>query len=172
LRAINVGGHSVKMEYLRQLFELFGFMDVQTYIASGNVVFSSTTSDTIMLETKIQDGLYQALGYQVAAFLRSGDVLAAIADYPAFSETDLSVARVFNIAFLSDIPDTVSQQRLMALQSDIDRFHVHGRQVYWLCRKLQSESSFSNAVLEKTLGQPSTLRTLNTIKKMVQKYQI
>jgi uncharacterized protein (DUF1697 family) len=47
---------------------------------------------------------------------------------------------------------------------------VHGREVYWLCRKKQSESTFSNAVLEKTLGRASTIRGVNTIQKMVAKY--
>ena len=40
----------------------------------------------------------------------------------------------------------------MALKTDIDDFHVQGREVYWLCRVKQSDSKFSNVVLEKTLG--------------------
>jgi uncharacterized protein (DUF1697 family) len=41
LRAINVGGHTVKMDDLRQLFEALGFSGVETFIASGNVVFET-----------------------------------------------------------------------------------------------------------------------------------
>ena len=40
LRAINVGGHIVKMDRLRTLFEAAGFRGVETFIASGNVVSS------------------------------------------------------------------------------------------------------------------------------------
>jgi uncharacterized protein (DUF1697 family) len=58
----------------------------------------------------------------------------------------------------------------MALKTDIDDFHVHGREIYWLCRKKQSESTFSNAVLEKTIGRRSTLRGVDTVKKMAAKY--
>jgi uncharacterized protein (DUF1697 family) len=39
LRAINVGGHTVKMDTLRQLFESLGFTNVETFLASGNVIF-------------------------------------------------------------------------------------------------------------------------------------
>jgi len=39
LRAINVGGHTVKMDTLRALFESLGFLNVETFIASGNVLF-------------------------------------------------------------------------------------------------------------------------------------
>lgn len=75
-----------------------------------------------------------------------------------------------NVAFLDDPPDEESRKKLMALRTDIDDFQVHGREVYWLCRKRQSESTFSNAVLEKTLGRPSTLRGANTVKRMAAKY--
>ena len=39
LRAINVGGHVVKMDHLRKLLTSFGLENVETVIASGNVVF-------------------------------------------------------------------------------------------------------------------------------------
>ncbi len=43
LRGINVGGNNIiPMAKLRAAFEALGFDEVQTYIASGNVVFSST----------------------------------------------------------------------------------------------------------------------------------
>ena len=75
-----------------------------------------------------------------------------------------------NIAFLADPLDDESKHKLVALKTDIDDFHVHGREIYWLCRKKQSESTFSNAVLEKTLGRKSTLRGANTIVKIAAKY--
>jgi uncharacterized protein (DUF1697 family) len=42
LRAINVGGHTVKMELLCRLFESFGYSNVETFISSGNVVLEKT----------------------------------------------------------------------------------------------------------------------------------
>ncbi|MCC6187963.1 MAG: DUF1697 domain-containing protein [Anaerolineales bacterium] len=41
LRAINVGGHVVKMDMLRRLFTRMGSARVETYFASGNVVFEA-----------------------------------------------------------------------------------------------------------------------------------
>ena len=58
----------------------------------------------------------------------------------------------------------------MALQSEIDAYHIHEREIYWMCQKKQSESKFSNAVLEKTIGRQSTLRGINTLKKLIEKY--
>ena len=170
LRAINVGGHIVKMDHLRQLFESFGFSRVETFIASGNVVFEAAARNPKFLERKIGIGLRAALGYDVATFIRTEAELAGIAAYAPFRQSELEAAAALNIAFLADRLADKSKQKLMALRTDIDDFHVHGREIYWLCLKKQSESTFSNAVLEKTLGLPSTLREANTIRKMAAKY--
>ena len=61
-------------------------------------------------------------------------------------------------------------RKLAALRTEIDDFPAHGRAVYWLCRKKQSGSKISNAVLEKALGRKATLRGANTVKKMAAKY--
>ena len=170
LRAINVGGHTVKMDILRQLFESLGYDNVETYIASGNVIFECPLVDTAALEREIAAKLGQALGYEVATFLRTAVELAAIASHRPFSLVELEIAQAINIAFFSNAVDEPATQKLMNLQTEIDTFHVHGREVYWLCRKKQSESTFSNAVLEKTIGRPSTLRGVNTILKLADKY--
>ncbi len=170
LRAINVGGHTVKMDDLRQLFESLGFSSVETFIASGNVVFETTAKDARALEKKIEKKLREALGYDVTTFIRTEAELADIANYQPFRRSQLDAAVALNIAFLAEPLDDQSQRKLMALKTDIDDFHVHGREIYWLCRKKQSESTFSNAVLEKTLNRRSTLRGVDTVKKMAAKY--
>jgi uncharacterized protein (DUF1697 family) len=170
LRAINVGGHTVKMAVLRQQFEALGFSNVETFIASGNVVFETPARNTRTLEQKIAQCLRAALGYEVATFIRTEAELSAIAQYQPFSPPALKDARALNVAFLADVLDAASQNRLTGRRTDIDDFHVQGREVYWLCRRKQSESTFSNAVLEKAIGRPSTLRGFNTIQKLAAKY--
>ena len=170
LRAINVGGHTVKMEALRQLFESFSFSEVETFIASGNVIFRTTAKDTTALESEIASGLHNALGYEVATFIRTDAELAQIAAYQAFPQSELDTASAFNIAFLDRQLDHTAIQKLMALTTDIDSFAVHNREIYWLCRKRQSESTFSNAILEKKLGLKATIRGVKTITKLAAKY--
>ena len=171
LRAVNVGGNNiVKMDFLRHLFESLDFSNVETFIASGNVVFETTSKNAQALERKIENRLREALGYEVATFIRTDTELAAIANYKPFSQSELDGSVALNIAFLADVLDDKSSQKLMAMRTDIDDFHLHGREIYWLCRKKQSGSKISNAVLEKALGQRSTLRGANTVKKMATKY--
>lgn len=170
LRAINVGGHNVKMDVLRQLFESLDFSNVETFIASGNVIFESSAKNTAALEKKIETMLHTALGYEVSTFIRTTSELAGLAKYRPFKKTELDAATALNIAFIAEPLDAQSTNKLMACKSDIDDFHVHGREVYWLCLKKQSDSKFSNAVLEKAIGRRSTLRGVSTIQKMAEKY--
>ena len=170
LRAINVGGHTVKMDYLTRLFEEMDFTRVETFIASGNVVFDSNATNLASLEKKIAKHLHKELGYEVATFIRTPIELAAITTYQPFPKAAYEAAAAFNVAFLTQSPDEGAVRKLLALKTDLDDFHVHGREVYWLCRVKQSDSKFSNVVLEKTLGQASTLRGINTLIKMSAKY--
>jgi uncharacterized protein (DUF1697 family) len=173
LRAINVGGHTVKMDLLREIFESLGFSNVETFIASGNIIFETkdiSTKDISTLEKTIEKKLNEELGFEVATFIRSNSELGEIAKYKPFKQSQIDSATALNVAFLSQPLDDKSKKLLMSLKSDIDSFHVHGRDIYWLCLKKQSDSKFSNAVLQKTLDIKSTLRGMNTIKKIAEKY--
>ncbi len=169
LRAINVGGHTVKMDTLRQLFESLGLANVETFIASGNVIFETKTGNTKALEKKIETCLREALGYEVSTFIRTDAEVAEIAKYKPFPQSQLDAAGALNIGFLADPLDDSAKKKLMSLRTDIDEFHVHGWEVYWLCKKKQSESKISNVAIEKALGGKSTLRGVNTVKKLAEK---
>jgi len=170
LRAINVGGHTVKMDALRQMFESLGFSNVETFIASGNVIFETKAGDTKALEKKIEAHLEESLGYEVVTFIRTDAELAEIAKYKPFPQSQLDAAAALNIGFLADPLDEAGQKKLMSLKTDIDDFHIHGKEIDWLCKKKQSESKVSNVAIEKALGVKITLRGVNTVKKLAEKY--
>jgi uncharacterized protein (DUF1697 family) len=170
LRAINVGGHTVKMDHLRSLFEALGFANVETFIASGNVIFDSRSKNTRLLEGQIEKHLQEILGYEVKTFVRSISELATIANYKPFSDSELEAHPLY-IGFGAEVPDARAEQKLLSFISEIDALHVHGREVYWLCRLTRmSDSSFSGALAEKTLGMRVTFRNSTTVRKLAAKY--
>ncbi|MBI3402657.1 MAG: DUF1697 domain-containing protein [Acidobacteria bacterium] len=170
LRAINVGGHVVKMDQLRRLFEKAGFSGVETFIASGNVIFDTRATNGSALEKKIEMVLRGALGYDVSTFLRTDAEIARIAAHPPFPPLKLHDARTLNIGFLKARLDAASTRALMAFTSDVDDFHTHEREIYWLCRVGQSDSKFSNVKLEKAIGATCTFRNITTVTKLAAKY--
>ena len=171
LRALNVGGHTVTMARLRALFEALDFTGVETFIASGNVIFNAPAQDPADLERRIADHLHQGLGYPVATFLRSPAELAAVAEARPFPPAEMDAAGASTqVAFLSAPPEDAARRALLALANERDAFQAHGREVYWLRRPPASQSTFSGALLEKTLGLPATLRNMTTVRRLVAKH--
>ena len=171
LRAINVGGHTVKMDHLRRLFEALGFTNVETFIASGNVVFDSRSRNTTSLEQKIEKHLRNSLGYEVRTFVRAPGELAVVANHKPFSETELKApGHTLYVGFLPQKPGAEAKKKMLSLCCATDDFAVHGREIYWLCRTTFSETTVSGALIEKVLGMPATLRNINTVRRMAAKY--
>jgi uncharacterized protein (DUF1697 family) len=163
LRAINVGGHVVKMNVLREQFEALGFTDVETFIASGNVLFSSRIKNVPALERRIEGLLKAALGYEVATFVRTCDEVSAMAAYAPFPRAMVRTAVSVWVGFLAAPMPPAAQKALQALETPFDTFHVNGREIYWLRRKKQSESTLSNTVIERALKARCSFRGMNTI---------
>src|ERR1039458_910825 len=86
LRGINLGGHTVKMDRLKKLFEELGLKNVETFIASGNVVFESASKNAGALEKKIAVHLEKSLGFPAATFLRTDQELAAVLEHEALGD--------------------------------------------------------------------------------------
>ena len=170
LRAINVGGHTVRMTRLCELFESLGLADVSTFIASGNVVFDAPSGAAAALETTIERHLHAELGYEVATFLRTPAQLAAIAAHEPFDAAAVAAGRTLSVAFLKAKPDAPARRQLLECRSELDELAVHGREAYWLCRTRTSDSRFTGARLEKLLRGPATLRNVTTVRKLAEKY--
>ena len=168
LRAINVGGHTVRMERLRALFEALGFDAVETFIASGNVLFDATSTDAAALERGIGAHLERELGYPVATFLRTPAELADIASFRPPSHREGSESGLA-IAFLHEHPGPEARDKLLALRTEVDDFHFQGRELYWTHGGRMSDSAFSGAVLEKILRAPATIRNATTVRKLAAK---
>jgi uncharacterized protein (DUF1697 family) len=173
LRAINVGGHTVTMAQLRKEFEALDLKDVETFIASGNVIFSSRSKDLAALEKRIESRLRTSFGFEVATFVRTDAEVAALAEYRPFAETQFSSAKegAFCVGFLDRTLDAAGVKALMAFKTDIDDFHTKGREVFWLCQKRQGESTFTNTNMERALKIRATFRGMNTVVRLAAKYR-
>ena len=75
LRGINIGGNRIiKMEKLRAIFTAAGARDVETYIQSGNVVFSHPRPAAARFEKAIAE----EMGFDVPVVLRGADQMATL----------------------------------------------------------------------------------------------
>ncbi|MBA2431741.1 MAG: DUF1697 domain-containing protein [Chthoniobacterales bacterium] len=167
LRAINVGGRVVKMERLRAVFDSLGLRKVETFIASGNVIFEACAPKAATLEKKIEQALQKELGYGVRTFLRTEGELAEIARYSPFQGA--GDGKLFT-GFMEAAPSKEAGAKLLGFQTELEQFHLHGRELYWRIQGNSSDSKFSGPLLEKTLGVAATIRNANTVRKLAAKY--
>jgi uncharacterized protein (DUF1697 family) len=167
LRAINVGGHTVKMTELTRLFRKMGFTDVATFIASGNVLFRAEKGSPPQHESTIAAALEEALGYAVATFVRKPAQLQKVLAAQPFGAVTLDgKEHVLYVGFLAAAPSSAAVKSVRMLSTPSDQFEVIDREVYWL-RHRSGRERFVSPPLEKKLGQPTTLRNLNTIARLV-----
>jgi uncharacterized protein (DUF1697 family) len=172
LRAVNVGGHVVKMNELKSFFQKLEFSKVETFIASGNVIFESKSADASSLERLIEERLHKLLGYKVTVFIRTDAEVVVIARQKPFAESDLNSAPTLVVGFLKKPFSEASRKFFLGLTSDTDLFSTRGREIFWLCRKRQRESKFSNAVFEKKFSLQTTFRGFTTIVKLAQRFPV
>lgn len=170
LRAINVGGHVVKMETLRRQFESLGFDNVSTFIASGNVIFDVARGAPEVLEARIEQRLQQTLTYRVATFLRTIPEVSKAAEHCGAYASEIEAGAVLYVAFGRREPAAPAKRRLTALNNDVDEFHVRGRDIFWLCRRYRGDSKLTGGMVEKASAIEATVRNATTVRKIAAKY--
>jgi uncharacterized protein (DUF1697 family) len=166
LRAINVGGHIVKMDALRAHCESCGLSNVETFIASGNVIFDSRAG-AAALEAKIAKQLRARLGYEVETFIRSVPELQAVVKT---ADSRRNGARNIYVGFMRAPAAAAVQKAVQALAVKGERFVFDGREIYWLTGTNMLDSKFSYATLEKLTKAPATFRNITTVTKLAEKY--
>ncbi|MCC6988430.1 MAG: DUF1697 domain-containing protein, partial [Acidobacteria bacterium] len=117
LRAVNVGGRLVKMDELRAHVAAAGGHDVETFIASGNVIFSSPVTDTARLERTLEAQLQKAFGFAVPTLIRTTAQVAEAAARTPFAEKDVAAAGTYVAAFLRAPLDAAGKKGLAGLAS-------------------------------------------------------
>jgi uncharacterized protein (DUF1697 family) len=113
--------------------------------------------------------LLDALGYEVATFLRSARDLADIMTRRPFPDAGpLPAGHALSVIFLKQPLDASARNALGALRTATDAFEVIGSEAYWLCRGRISDSKVTGAKLERAVGGPVTARNITTVRKLAE----
>jgi uncharacterized protein (DUF1697 family) len=171
LRAINVGGRQAKNTALRAAFERMGFAGVETFIASGNIIFSSVVRASAKLEQQIERELLAEFDLEMTTFLRTRAEVAGIAERDPFAAASVRGWKSLYV-ILGKTKFTAAETRaLAALETERDRFAVDGREVYWRCKTVSTDSLVATNQLRRALGPvPTTSRNVTTFRRLAEKY--
>jgi uncharacterized protein (DUF1697 family) len=169
LASVNVGKRKVPMAQLRGLFTGLGYTDVQTFLASGNAVFSTReTQDEAA--ARIAAALEESFGFAVPTLVRDAAYLRAVIEacpFPADQIEGKHLHAIFHSA-------QVEEERY----ADVDRaaflpeeFRLGERVLY-----LYLPGGMGRSALVAALGKPAgrlggivaTGRNWNTVKALAE----
>lgn len=168
LRGINVGGNSiVKMSELKAAFEKNGFINVATYINSGNVIFESEETNTEKLTFQIEKMLLTNFKMNLRVVIRSQEQLKTVVSNVSDAWKNAKDFRCY-IAFVKEptTPNEVIQE--IQLKAGVD-FVKAGKHVVYMATKMEglTKSGFTKLVGKK-IYKEITMRNFNTTKKLLE----
>ncbi len=156
LRAINTGNRRIKMMELRDVFSYAGFEHVETYIASGNVIFEAgSPPDVGRIEKAIRDGV----GFDSRAFVRSASEVRSVLERVPWKHA----GAVVDVSFLEQSPEDRLARDLEATAVLPEELAVRGAEVYFLRASRGGQTTHKEQVVAKTLHMNTTRRGLRTV---------
>ena len=175
LRGINVGTKNrIEMDALQSVFEEIGLDSVQTYIQSGNVLFTSDSEETALRE-RIEGAVFKKFGITAPVILRTVAEMHSVIEQLPFSIREIAQAQAANgegeslyVYLMHEQPDPAKIDALERFVGE-DRFCAQGRNIYLLLS--QSIRNSKLALQIQRLGTATTARNWNTMLKLYKMMQ-
>jgi len=170
-RGINVSGHNlIKMEPLKKLMEEEGYVNVETYIQSGNVVFEHPETSKEKIAKAIEILMYREYGHNVLIFvLDEADLSKAITNNPyTGTEPEGQGVKKYFVAFLSGIPAGDGLDKLKKYHRGDDLYKIKDNVMYLKLSTSAADSKLTNVFIENKLNIKATIRNWNTTLKMLE----
>lgn len=165
LRGINVGGRTIKMSDLKLCFEKLGFQDIATVLQTGNVVFTSDKSPTV-LKPIIETGLTKTFNYPAFVLIVSLDSLRTIIDAYPFADHDTE-HHDYIVFFEGGLEKQLADEAVT--DQAIEKIQVGAGVMYWRVAKGSTlKSSFARYLTKALYKNAHTNRNIRTLNKVVQ----
>ncbi len=168
LRGINIGGHRVKMERLRELFAELNVENVRNYIQTGNIFFETVDTDRIALTMRIEQHLFGALGYEAPTFLRTVEEIESAVESSPFKQIELTADTRFLITFIpKPLPEDFNLP-FVSPKNDYEILRATQGEVFSLLKIIDGRPSNPVALIEKTGKMKTTSRFFHTTIKILE----
>ena len=167
-RGINVGGHNkIKMADLRQGFASWGFQNVKTLLASGNIIFEAQDTDPDVLASTIGKRIDETFRIDVSVIVRTLDQIKSLLDENPFDGVTITKQTRLYVTFLSEPHQSRLKIPYESLEKDFKILRATDCEVYSvLTLTPQSGTIKAMGILEKEFGENITTRNWNTVTKI------
>lgn len=166
IRGINVGGKTLRMDKLKTIYESLGFSDIETYIQSGNVLFSTQDTDTVRLQSVIEGAIKAESGLDVSVLVLTPAELIGILGNNPFIRAGITDTKKMHVTLLSGEPGEVNKNKIDPAGYGPDKFIISGKSVYLYCPEGYGRTKLTNNFWESKLKLRATTRNWNTMNKL------
>ena len=165
LRGVNVGGnHKIKMDALRSLCQSLKLGNVQTYIQSGNVVFTVPGKDLPALASRLESAIEKSCGFRPDVVLRTlAEMRAVVAQNPFSAREGIEPGKLLVTFFDADV-----SEKIKSLKVSNEELRSAGRELYIYFPNGQGQSKLSFAPFDRVPKIKWTGRNWNTVMKLVE----
>lgn len=169
LGSVNVGRNRLTMAELRHAFESEGMANVETVVASGNVLFDHEARPTAGLEEKLTHLMQDRFGFASTAIVRSRDELAAALAGNPFADTGAD--NLVHSMFLTAQPAAAQFDAMVARYAGRgrERMALGDRTLHIDYVDGAGRSALTGAFIERQLGCKGTARNLRSIARIIAK---
>ncbi len=169
LRGINVGGKNViPMKELKTLFEQCGFSDVETYIQSGNVLFSSGVADASKIRKKIEINLKKISGADIPVVLLTAKQLSKVViNAPTWFGTEQEKYK-YDVIFLDSEIEAETLLPKISLREGVDRAAAGNGVLYFSKLIEKATQSRLSKIISLAEYRFMTVRNWNTTRKILE----
>jgi len=165
LRGINVGGKTkVEMPKLKQVFESLGFMEVSTYINSGNVAFSDSRSAR-QLPKLIEEAILKEFALNVPVVIRDKANIDMLTKKIPTSWTNDKVQKT-DVLFLWDELDDEDVLRKVVFNPEIEKVIYLPGALVWNIGRENVRQGAGVKLIKSDLYKSITVRNVNTVRKL------
>lgn len=167
LRGVNVGGkNKLSMKELKVILENNGFINVFTYINSGNIIFSHSNPDMIDLKKISEKIIEKEFGLRIGVLIISAkDFINALENAPEWWGVDNESKH--NALF---IMPPASKEKMFEEVGDIkpeyEKLGHHGNVIFWSAPILTFSRTRYSGIVGKAAYEYITIRNYNTTMKL------
>jgi uncharacterized protein (DUF1697 family) len=153
------------MSELRSLCTEIGWGDVQSYIQSGNVVFSAVATPAI-LESKLEAAIKRRFGLSIPIIIRSAANWSAYAKSNPFPTASKTEANLVMLALSKTKPNPGAVNELRQRAANGERIAQTGDALWIHFSSGVARSKLSPGLLDRLVGSPVTARNWRTVLKL------
>lgn len=155
------------MDALKKMYADLNFEDIETYVQSGNVIFSSEEENPKKIEKIISASIAAEFEFEVPVIVLNTDTLETIIEANPFAKDEQKGVSFLHVTFLADHPLPFDKEIIIQKKQANEEIEFTPDAIYLYCPDGYGRTKLNTGFLEKKLKVKATTRNWKTTNKLL-----